>query len=353
MSTVEVLTCRRPSRPADLVVERMAMPRPRGNQVLVEVRAASVNPIDVKRAGGYGQRLLGLKGAGRFPRVLGNDFAGIVREVGPRAGNWLPGEPVFGLLPTGAQGSHAGAVLADARWLRRAPPGADLHRLAALPYSFTTAWLAIKATGLTPQNAAGRRVIVHGASGALGRLALQLLVRWGARVTAVSGPQGLRDSLVLGAEQAVNRLVEPLSRLPAHYDASLNFAAWEDDATLLARLHAGALGHATTVHPLLENFDRLGWIGGLSASLKAIRSQRRLLEPHGQAVRYRWIVFKPDGQALNELQDRVAAGADLLPLGLALPLRQAELAFEHVLQRRPGRALLLPSVLDPERQRTG
>lgn len=125
-------------------------------------------------------------------------------------------------------------------------------------------------------------------------------------------------------------------------DASLNFAAWEDDAVLLARLHAGALGHATTVHPLLENFDRFGWIGGLAASLRTIRRQRRLLEPHSQAVGYRWVVLKPDGQALDELQDWVAAGVDLLPLGLALPLQQADQAFEHVLQRRPGRALLLP-----------
>jgi len=320
----------------------MTMPRPRGSEVLVEVKAAAVNPIDVKRAEGYGRRLLGLKGAGRFPRVLGNDFAGVVREVGPRAGDWQPGEQVFGLLPTGPQGSHAGAVVVDARWLRRAPPGADLHRLAALPYSFTTAWLALKAAGLTPQNAAGLRVIVHGSSGALGRLALQLLVKWGARVTAVSGPRGLRDSLALGAEQAVNRLVEPLSQLPAHYDASLNFAAWEDDAALLARLHAGALGHATTVHPLLENFDRFGWIGGLFASLRSHRRQRRLLEPHRETMRYTWVLFRPDAEALDEMQSWLAGGGEPPPIGLALPLQQAERAFEHVLQRRPGRALLLP-----------
>jgi NADPH:quinone reductase-like Zn-dependent oxidoreductase len=343
MPTIEVLTCRRPSRPADLVVERQAMPRPRGPQVCVEVKAAGVNPIDVKRAAGYGRRLLGLKGAGRFPQVLGNDFAGIVREVGPRAGDWRPGEPVFGLLPMGPQGSHAGAVLADARWLRRVPPGADLHRLAALPYSFTTTWLTLKAARLTPQTAAGRRVLVHGASGALGRLALHLLVQWGARVTAVSGPGGLRDSLALGAEQAVDRLLVPLSQLPTDFDASLNFAAWEDDAALLARLHAGALGHATTVHPLLENVDRLGWMGGLIASAKAFRAQRRRLKPHGGKAGYRWVVFRPDGQALDELQRWAAQQPELLPLGLAVPLDQADRAFEHVLRRQRGRALLLPA----------
>ena len=59
-----------------------AVLEPRPGLVLVRVEATSVNPIDVKRAGGYGRRLLGLKGAGRFPLVLGNDFAGRVEAVG-------------------------------------------------------------------------------------------------------------------------------------------------------------------------------------------------------------------------------------------------------------------------------
>ncbi|WP_341318435.1 alcohol dehydrogenase catalytic domain-containing protein [Paraburkholderia sp. IMGN_8] len=69
------------------------MPRPGRGEVLVRVEATSVNPIDVKRAKGYGRRLLGLKGAGKFPLVLGNDFSGEIVTVLRRADDSSPHQP--------------------------------------------------------------------------------------------------------------------------------------------------------------------------------------------------------------------------------------------------------------------
>ena len=83
------------------------MPCARKGEVVVRVEASSVNPIDVKRAGGYGRRLLRLKGAGTFPLVLGNDIAGVVESVGEGVGDWRPGDRVMGLVPTGKGGAHA------------------------------------------------------------------------------------------------------------------------------------------------------------------------------------------------------------------------------------------------------
>jgi NADPH:quinone reductase-like Zn-dependent oxidoreductase len=84
------------------------MPRPGKGEVLVRVEATSVNPIDVKRAKGYGRRLLSLKGAGKFPLVLGDDFAGEIVSVGARC------QPVA----TGRQG-HWGWCLPARRAVRR------------------------------------------------------------------------------------------------------------------------------------------------------------------------------------------------------------------------------------------
>jgi len=339
---VQILACTRPGEPPSLAVGERDLGDAGGHRVLVDVAATSVNPIDVKRAAGGGRRLLSLKGAGSFPTVLGNDVAGVVRAAGPKSA-WRAGQRVFGLVPTGAQGAHASAVLADARWLRPAPEGLEFERMAALPYTFTTMMLAVRSTGLTRSNAAGRQVLVNGASGGLGRLAMQLLVAWGARITAVCSTPDVQACERLGAAEVLDRRRASLASLPARFDASLNFGAWSDDAAMLERLRRDALGHATAVHPLLENVDRHGWIGGLRATWREFHARRHALGRRCPQARYRWVTFRPDVEALDQLGSLLAADAVSLPIGLRVPLQEAAAAFTHVRDRRPGRALLLPT----------
>ena len=76
-------------------------------------------------------------------------------------------------------GAHASHVVVPQEQIRAAPDEVDLQTLAVLPYSFSTMWHALRSSGLTAANAAGLRVLVNGASGALGQLSLQLLRAWG------------------------------------------------------------------------------------------------------------------------------------------------------------------------------
>jgi NADPH:quinone reductase-like Zn-dependent oxidoreductase len=262
VSTAERLLCLSPAEAPVLSVEAMAVPRPGKGEVVVRVEAAAVNPIDVKRAGGYGRRLLGLKGAGKFPLVLGNDIAGVVESVGAGGTTWRPGDRVFGLVPTGKGGAYATHVAVDSRWLRPFVDGHDARSLAAFPYTYTTLWQSLRKASISEGNARGREVLVHGASGGLGRMAIQLLVRWGAVVTAICATQNLEICKKLGPATVWDRNRQPLSGLPQRYDAALNFGAWQDEERLIGALKQGSLGIATTVHPLLSNFDTYGWLGG-------------------------------------------------------------------------------------------
>ena len=209
------LICLEPSSPPRLQLRESAMPEPRRGQVLVRVEATSVNPIDAKRAGGYGQRLLGLKGAGRFPLVLGNDLAGRVEAVGPGVSTFALGQRVFGLVATGkGGGAHASHVVVPESLLQAAPEYVEAPALAVLPYSFTTMWLAVRSTRLTHANAAGKRVLVHGAAGALGRLALQVLSGWGCHITAICDAGKADDCRALGAQVAVERGPQAIRSCP-------------------------------------------------------------------------------------------------------------------------------------------
>lgn len=342
MTTATRLLCLRSAEPAALSVESMPVPLAGKGEVVLRVEATSVNPIDVKRAGGYGQRLLKLKGAGKFPLVLGNDVVGVVESIGAGVCAWRPGDRVFGLVPTGRSGAHASHVAVESRWLRPFVVGHDAVELATLPYTFTTLWQSLRKAGLDELNANGRAVVVHGASGGLGQLAIQLLTRWGASVTAICSAASLDTCRALGATSVRDRALRSLSELPQRYDAALNFGAWQDEEALIGALKQGALGFASTVHPLLANFDSYGWLAGAWQTHRDLCRVKALAATKG--VRYGWVVFQPEEEALDALHRLLSEGALVLPVGTVLPLAAAGQAFTHAARQLPGRAVLLPSV---------
>jgi D-arabinose 1-dehydrogenase-like Zn-dependent alcohol dehydrogenase len=342
MTVAQQLVCLAPGTPTRLSLQTTPLSAPGRGQVLVQTLATCVNPIDVKRSAGYGRRLLGLKGAARFPLVLGNDLAGVVQAVGPGPTAWKPGDQVYGLIPTGPQGAHASHLNVDAKLLRPSPLDCAPEALAALPYTFTTLWLALQSIGLHQGNAPHKAVLVHGASGGLGQLALQVLVRWGARVTAVCGTAHVQRCRDLGALEVLDRHQQALSSLPPRFDASLNFAAWPDEAALISRLRPNAMGHATTVHPLLASFDEQGWVQGALQAYQAWSDMRKLALAKGPSTRYTWVVFRPSAPALDALHSLRPGTGLRLPIGLTAPLSQGQSAFSHVAQQRAGRAILIP-----------
>lgn len=335
-----VLMCLGPWAQGRLQIQRLPRQKPRSDEVEVAVTAASVNPIDVRRAQGYGRRLLSLRGAGKFPMVLGNDLAGVVTAVGSEVSAFRLGDRVYGTKPPSADGTHASHVLVKAAHLLPAPPEGDLQALAALPYSFITMWLAVRGAGLTPQNARGKSVLVLGAAGGLGTLALQMLSTWGATVAAIARPQDFPACREAGARVLIDSTDKPFASLSRTFDATLNFASWELDRLLLGCLHDGAFGHATTVHPLLGNFDELGWVRGALKTMSDKRGHRAALPKRVQ--NYHWTIFKPEAAALAELGKLVEQRRIYLPIGLRVPLTDAAQAFDYVRAGRRGRALIVP-----------
>src|SRR5271165_4380728 len=94
---------------------------PAADEIEVAVEAASVNPIDVRRADGYGRRLLSLMGAARFPMTLGADFAGTIAALGARVSGFAVGDRVYGLKPVSRDGSHASHIVVKAAHASKAP----------------------------------------------------------------------------------------------------------------------------------------------------------------------------------------------------------------------------------------
>jgi NADPH:quinone reductase-like Zn-dependent oxidoreductase len=203
------------------------VPRPGPGQVRVRVRAVGVNPVDGKIRSGIMENIFPTT----LPAVPGGEIAGVVDALGEGVDRLEVGDEVLGWSDTGAYAQYA---LATAAVLARKPAGLDWTHAAALPVAGDGADRTLDLLGVK----AGETLLVHGASGALGTIAVQLAVARGARVIGTAGPANQDYVASLGATALVygEGLVERVRALaPNGVDAVLDAAgkgALEDSITL-------------------------------------------------------------------------------------------------------------------------
>jgi len=156
----------------------MALPEPAAGQVLVRVKASSVNPLDLKIRSGNAAHAMH-----PFPAVLGMDLAGTIESIGTGVAGFAVGDDVYGLTGGvgGLQGSLAQFASVDAALLAPKPANLNMREAAALPLVFITAWEGLVDRA---QIRAHQRVLVQGAGG-VGLMAIQIARAFGAEVFAV------------------------------------------------------------------------------------------------------------------------------------------------------------------------
>ena len=165
--------------PVDVLdVREVPTPEPGPGQVLVQVKAAGINPGEAKIREG----LLHALWPATFPSGQGSDFAGVVDRVGPDVQDVAAGDRVIGWVDT--RSSQAEYVVADAANLAPKPSGLPWEVAGAIPVVGFTAWAMVRAVDLAP----GETVVVVGAAGGVGSLAVQLAKRKGATVIGLAGP---------------------------------------------------------------------------------------------------------------------------------------------------------------------
>ncbi len=204
--------------PEVLEVRDVPRPVPRDHEVLVRVRAASVNPVDWKvRAG----RLRPVVRAS-FPMIPGCDVAGEVVEAGAQVSRFTPGEEVFAMLSPRTGGATAQYAAVAERSTARKPSNLSWAEAAAVPLAALTALQGLRNRGGLDR---GDRLLVHGASGGVGHFAVQLGKILGGHVTAVAGT-GRQDFLrELGADQSVDYTHEDFLDRGERWDVILDVVA--------------------------------------------------------------------------------------------------------------------------------
>jgi NADPH:quinone reductase-like Zn-dependent oxidoreductase len=220
-------------------------PVPGPGEVVVDVHASSVNPVDWMLRNGYFRPRSGPP----FPRVFGADFAGTVRAVGEGVAGLARGTPVYGSTSpaSGGPGAHAERVAVPAESVHPIPSGLDFEQAAALPFAGLTVVDGLWRCG----SVRGKSVVVNGATSGVGHLALQVAAARGAVVTAVCSPAHAPTARRLGAQEVVDQDAEDFTRKHRRYDVVFD-AQGGVDLESAARVIARG-GYFVTTMPVPES----------------------------------------------------------------------------------------------------
>jgi NADPH:quinone reductase-like Zn-dependent oxidoreductase len=189
-------------------------PTPAPDEVLVRVHAATVTRTDCGelRAHPYFSRLFyGLRRPNRT--IFGLDFAGEVEAVGAKTLVFKPGERVFGMCPSRKNGAHAEYVAVPERLVATMPAGARFDEAVVCEGAFYAS-AVLKSTDLKP----GQKILIYGASGAIGTALVQLAKAVGAAVTAVVATRHLELVKTLGADRAIDYTCEDFTHIGERFD---------------------------------------------------------------------------------------------------------------------------------------
>ena len=179
-------------------------------QLLVEVFAAGVNPIDWKIREGY----IPLQ----FPATLGGDFSGVIAEVGEGVSGFKKGDEVYGYASIlgGGSGSFAEFASAYVNVMAHKPKTTNHVEAAALPLTGASAWQAlVDHIGLSR----GKKILIHGGAGGIGSIAIQLARHIGAYVATTVSARDLQYARELGADEAIDYKNQSFEDLLHNYDA--------------------------------------------------------------------------------------------------------------------------------------
>ncbi len=258
----------------EVLAERALSPRlPRAGELVVRVAAAASNPADLWIRAGRFRRFMRIE----MPFVPGYDLAGVVESVGPDVANFAVGDRVVAMQPLIVGGGYATHAIVMARHAAPAPKSAWVEA-AALPLAGLTALQGLRdRAGLHE----GQRLLVFGAAGGVGHLAVQVGALLGAEVTAMAGARNEAFLRSLGITAFVDRTDAAARATLGDFDVVFDAVAQLKTREALAWLRPG--GTFLTVQPVLERFmpDWLAWT-------------RR-------AKRIRSVFVSPDGAGLSEL----------------------------------------------------
>jgi alcohol dehydrogenase len=300
------------------------MPEPQvgEDEVLVQVHAAGVNPLDVKIRNGEFKLLLPY----RLPLILGHDVAGVVVRVGAGVSRFKPGDEVYARPDDGRIGTFAEFISVNQNSLADKPRNLGMEAAASLPLTGLTAWQALVEKGGLRK---GQKVLIHAGSGGVGTFAIQLAKHLGATVAATTSTANVELVKGLGADIVIDYKRDRFETVLKDYDVVLNSLGADTLFKSLDVLRPG--GKLISISgPPDPDFARESGASWFIAAVMRLLSYRIRRAAKRRGVGYAFLFMRASGAQLREISALIESGAIRAVVDRVFPFEATREALAYV-----------------------
>jgi NADPH:quinone reductase-like Zn-dependent oxidoreductase len=307
---------------APVQLRDMPDPVPGPGEVLVEVHAASINPVDSKIRDGKLKALLPLK----MPQIMGNDLAGVVKVVGEGASRFKVGDAVYARLDKTRLGAFAELAAVHESLCALKPSNLDFVQSASMALVGLTAWQALVEIGNLK---AGQKALIHAGAGGVGSFAIQLAKHLGATVVATASARNAGLCTELGADLVINYAQQRFEDVVHDCDVVLD-SLGED--TLLRSFSAakpGAVVVSIAGMPDLPTAKKWNLNPAFQLALRFL-NRKINAEAKRKGITYRYLFMEPNGEQLGKIAALAEQGKIKPLVERTFPLAEADQALTSV-----------------------
>ena len=306
------------------VVRASEMPEPelRDDDVLIQIHAASVNPLDLKIRDGKLKLILPY----RFPIILGNDLAGVVVRVGSGVRRFKPGDEVYARTDTDRIGAFAEFISIKEDAVANKPKELTMEEAASIPLVALTAWqVLIEKANLQR----GQKVLIHAGSGGVGTFAIQLAKHVGAVVATTTSTENLDWVKRLGADIVIDYRKDDFAIKLHDYDVVFDTLGGEVLEKSIRVLKPGGRIISIGGSPDPDFVKELGlsWILRLVMYFISYRIREKANRHH---VSYSFLFMRPNGDQLRKIGSLVDSGIIHPVVDRVFPFESTKEALAYV-----------------------
>ncbi|WP_348685001.1 NADP-dependent oxidoreductase [Aeromonas bestiarum] len=322
--TMKALTFKRYGKSPDIGLTDLPRPTLRPDELLVEVHAAAVNPIDNMILTGIFKPILDFQ----FPATVGSDLAGVVTEVGSRVTRFKPGDAIFANIFDLGTGSIAEFAVVPESAAALKPANLDFVQAASIPMVGLTSWQALKERA---HLRAGQKVFIPAGAGGIGTFAIQLAKHLGAKVGTTTSTGNVALVRSLGADEVVDYKKQEFENVLRGYDAVLGTIRGDALEKSIGILTPGSK-IVSLVGPLDAAFARDRRLNIVLTCLFRLMSRKIMRLAKKRDVTYSFLFARPDGAQLAEIGNLLEQGHIRPVIDRVFPFEQAKEALAYLAQ---------------------
>lgn len=303
------------------VLETVPRPALRPTDVLVKIKAASINPVDLKIMAGELKLLLSY----RMPLIVGNDFAGEIVAVGAQVTQFQVGDAVYGRPRENRIGTFAEYIAIDPDDIALKPQNLTFAEAAAIPLVGLTSYQALHdLLNVQP----GQRILIQAGAGGIGSIAIQLAKHLGAQVATTTSPRNFELVRALGADRIIDYHQEDFAAVLTDYDAVFDTLGGQSLESAFSVVKPGGQIISISGRPNAR-FAKAYGLPRWKQVLFHLATHRLSRLEKQRGVRYHFLFVSPSGQELAQLTRLIEAGQLHPVLDRTFPLQELDQALTY------------------------